>query len=116
MIIGVQGSKNFTDYQIFLRAMGTALSTIKDGDTQVYLYSAGPSNVNAMSMEFSNIVERSMKSRGIKIKMYKAPIKWMKENMDDFDYFIYLSRPKENLSELATLADKKGIELGVYRY
>jgi hypothetical protein len=48
--------------------------------------------------------------------MYKAPIKWIKENITDFDYFIYLSKPKENLSELATLADKKGIELGVYRY
>jgi hypothetical protein len=39
-----------------------------------------------------------------------------KENIIDFDYFIYLSKPKENLSELATLADKKDIEMGVYRY
>ncbi len=116
MIIGVQGSKNFTDYQIFLRAMGTALSTIKPTDNEIFIYSAGPANVNAMCMEFSNVVERSMKARGIRIKMQKAPIKWMKENISDIDYFIYLSKPKENLSELATLADKKDIEMGVYRY
>lgn len=116
MIIAVQGSKNFTDYQIFLRAMGTALSTINPEDKEIFIYSAGPANVNSMCMEFSNIVERSMKARGIRIKMHKAPIKWMKENVDSFDYFVYLSKPKENLSELATLADKKDIEMGVYRY
>ena len=90
MIIAVQGSKSFTDYQIFLRAMGTALSTINPGDTEIFIYSAGPANVNSMCMEFSNVVERSMKARGIRIKMQKAPIKWMKENVDNFNYFIYL--------------------------
>jgi hypothetical protein len=79
MIIGVQGSKNFTDYQIFLRAMGTALSTIKPGDKEIFIYSAGPANVNAMCMEFSNVVERSMKARGIKNQNAKAPIKWIKK-------------------------------------
>jgi protein-tyrosine-phosphatase len=116
MIIAVQGSKNFTDYQIFLRAMGTAMATVTPGYTEILIYSAGPSNVNAMCMEFSNVVERSMKGRGIKIKMQKAPIKWLKENINNVDYFIYLSKPKENLSDLATLAEKKDIEMGVYRY
>jgi hypothetical protein len=116
MIIGVQGSKDFDDYQIFLRAMGTALSSLKGDEKEIIIYSAGPAKINAMSMEFSNIVERSMKARGFKIKMFKAPIKWMKANIDTIDYFVYLSKPKENLSELATLAEKKGIELGVYRY
>jgi len=116
MIIGVQGSKNFDDYNIFLRAMGTALSTIREEDKEIVIYSAGPSKINAMSMEFSNIIERSMKARGFKIKMFKAPMKWMRANIDSIDYFVYLSKPKENLSELADLADKKGIELGVYRY
>lgn len=116
MIIAVQGSKNFTDYQIFLRAMGTALSTISPEDKEIFIYSAGPANVNSMCMEFSNVVERSMKARGIRIKMQKAPIKWLKDHIDRVDYFVYLSKPRENLSELATLADKKDIEMGVYRY
>jgi len=116
MIIGVQGSKNFDDYNIFLRAMGTALSMIKEDDREITIYSAGPANINSMSMEFSNVTERSMKSRGFKIKMFKAPVGWMKANIDAIDYFVYLGKPKENLSELANLADKKGIETGVYRY
>jgi len=28
MIVAVQGSRNFNDYQIFFRAMGTALSSM----------------------------------------------------------------------------------------
>jgi hypothetical protein len=116
MIIGVQGSKSFDDYQIFLRAMGTALSTIREEDKEIVIYSAGPAKINSMSMEFSNIVERSLKARGLKIKMFKAPLKWLKANIHQIDYFVYLSKPKENLSELAELADKKGIELGIYRY
>lgn len=116
MIIGVQGSRNFEDYQIFLRAMGTAMSMLKEDDKEIILYSVGPANINYMAMEFSNITERSLKGRGIKIKMLKVPVKWAKSNMDDFDYFIYLSKPKENLSDVAVLAEKKGIELGVYRY
>jgi hypothetical protein len=116
MIIVVQGSKSFDDYNVFLRAMGTALSTIGQNDNEVFIYSAGPSKINAMAMEFSNIVERSMKARGFRVKMFKAPIAWVRSNITDVDYFVYLSKPKENLSELAVLAEKKGIELGVYRY
>ena len=116
MIIGVQGSRNFEDYQIFLRAMGTALSMLPEEDNEIFLYSAGPSKINSMSMEFSNVSERGLKARGIKIKMFKAPTRWMRENIDSFDYFIYLSKPKENLSELAHAVEKKGIDLGVYRY
>jgi hypothetical protein len=116
MIIGVQGSRNFEDYQIFLRAMGTAMSMLKKGDNEIILYSLGPANINYMAMEFSNITERSLKARGIKIKMLKVTHRWTKSNLDSFNYFIYFSKPKENLSEVATLAEKKGIELGVYRY
>jgi len=116
MILGVQGSKNFSDYQIFLRAMGTALSMLKEGDNQLVIYSAGPANINTMSLEFSNVTERSMKSLGIKIQMKKAPASWIKSNHHILDYFVYLGRPKENLSDLATYIERKNVELGVYRY
>jgi hypothetical protein len=96
--------------------MGTALSMVDPEDKEVTIYSLGPSKVNSMALEFSNITERSMKARGIKIKMIKTTYAWAKSNINSFDYFIYLSRPKENLSEIADLAEKKGIELGVYRY
>lgn len=116
MIVGVQGSRSFDDYNIFLRAIGTALSQMPEDDKEFYVYSVGPANVNRMSMEFCNITERSMKSKGIRIKMLKVPFTWAKENIHELDYFIYLSRPKERDSELVDLADRKSIEVGVYRY
>jgi len=116
MIVGVQGSKSFDDYNIFLRAIGTALTQLPEGDTEFLVYSVGPANVNRMSMEFCNVTERSMKAKGIKVRMFKIPFTWAKENITELDYFIYLSKPKERDSELVDLADRKDIEVGVYRY
>jgi len=116
MIVGVQGSKSFDDYNIFLRAIGTALSTLPEDDDEFLVYSIGPVNVNRMAIEFCNVTERSMKSKGIKCKMFKIPFTWAKENIHELDYLIYLSKPKERDSDLVDLADRKNIEVGVYRY
>jgi hypothetical protein len=48
--------------------------------------------------------------------MFRIPFTWAKENVQELDYFIYLSKPKERNSELVDLADRKDIEVGVYRY
>ena len=116
MIVGIQGTKNFNDYTIFLRAMGTALSSMKDGDEEITILSVGPSQINSFGMEFSNISERSLKARGIRIKFRKIPPSILKEQIHTLDYFVFLSKPKEPLSELVELADAKSIEVGVYRY
>ncbi len=116
MIVAIQGTRNFNDYQIFLRAMGTALSMLSDDDNEFTIYSAGPTQINAMAMEFSNITERSMKARGKKIKLVKVPSSFIKENIHNVDYLIYLSKPKEPYSDLVNLAESKDIEVGVYRY
>lgn len=116
MRIGIQGTKSFDDYTIFLRAVGTALSTMTDEDKEVTIFSAGPSRINSFALEFSNISERSLKARGIKIKFVKVPPSWIKTNIHEIDYFAYFSKPKEPLSDLVTLADTKDIEVGIYRY
>jgi hypothetical protein len=116
MIVAVQGTKNFDDYNIFLRAMGTALSMLKDNDKEVLIFSAGPANINSMSMEFSNIVERSLKARGIKIRVNKVPPSIIRKNINDLGYFAYFSKPKEPVTDLVELAEDKDIELGIYRY
>lgn len=116
MIIGVQGSRNFSDYSIFLRAMGTALSSMNDSDTQITIFSAGPYKVNDMVMEFANVSERSLKARGIVTKVVKVSPKWMKHNMHDIEHFVYLALPKEPLSDLVREAEDKDIFVGVYRY
>lgn len=116
MIVGVQGTSRFDDYQVFLRAMGVALSGIKEDDPYFYIYTAGPAKTNSMVMEFVNVSERSMKSRGIKIKMYKVPPSWIEENVNTFNYLAFLSKPKENTSRLVKVAEENNVEVGIFRY
>lgn len=116
MIVAIQGTKSFDDYAIFLRAMGTALRSLADDDSEITIYSAGPVNINEFGLEFSNISERSLKARGIKIKFIKVPPTWLETNIKSIDYLAYFSKPKEPVSKLVDLADAKDIEVGVYRY
>ena len=115
MIIGMQGSRNFTDYNIFLRAMGTALYDL-DGDTEITVLTAGPHKINEMALEFRNVSERSMKARGLKMKIVKMPPAALKERLHDIDYFIYFSLPKEPVSDLVRHAEDIDVEVGIYRY
>lgn len=116
MIVGVQGTSSFEDYQVFLRAMGVALSGLPQDDEYFYIYTAGPAKVNAMVMEFVNVSERSMKSRGKKIKMYKVAPSWIQENIVDINYFVFLSNPKEVVSNLVREAELNNVEVGIFRY
>ena len=116
MIVVIQGTQAFTDYQVFLRAMGVAMSTIKDDDPYFYVYSAGPGNINAMASEFTNLSERGMKARGKKIKLYKVAPSWVEENIKDVNYFAFLSNQKEPVSKLAAAAQLKNIDVGLFRY
>lgn len=115
MIVGMQGSRNFNDYNVFLRAMGTALYDL-DGDTEFTILSAGPHRVNEMAMEFVNVSERSLKARGIKAKVVKMPPIALKERIHDLDYFVYFSLPKEPTSDLVKEAEDKDIEVAIYRF
>jgi hypothetical protein len=96
--------------------MGTAMSSIKPGDDKLTIYSAGPANLNAMGMEFTNISERTLKSNGIKARLIKVPQSWIEENITQVDYLAFFSKPKEPVSKLVDLADAKDIEVGIYRY
>lgn len=116
MIIGIQGTKAFSDYNVFLRAMGTALSMMPKDDKTVLIYSSGPAGINSMALEFCNISERSLKARGIRIRLNKVPVSWIKTNIHDVDYLAYFSKPKEPVSDLVDLAEAKDIEVGVYRF
>lgn len=116
MIVGIQGTRSFSDYPVLLRAMGTALSEMTKEDREILLYAAGPSNINDMVLEFSNVSERGLKARGIKIKMIKVPASWIESNINLFNYFVFLSKPGEPVSRLVDVADSQGVEVGIYRY
>ena len=116
MIVGIQGTNSFNDYSVFLRAMGVALKELAEDDTEFTVMSAGPLTINRFALEFLNISERSLKARGIKVKLVKVPVGWLKSNMNSLGYFAYFSKPKEPVSDLVDLADAKDMEVGVYRF
>jgi hypothetical protein len=116
MIVGVQGTNSFEDYNVFLRSMGVALSSLPENDPYFYIYSAGPQRVNSMVMEFVNLSERGMKTRGKKIKFYKVAPEWISENMPDVNYFIFLSKEKESVSRLVGEAQLNKIDVGIFNY
>lgn len=116
MIVGVQGTPNFNNYNIFLRAMAVALSELKDKEKEFYLYSVGPGNINDMAMEFVNLSERGMKSRGKQIKLFRVTPQWFEENVDIFNHFAFVSNPKERTSNLVSLSKSKKINTNVYNF
>lgn len=116
MIVAIQGTKGFNDYSVFLRGVGNALRDIKEGDTEFTIMSAGPININQFAMEFTNISERTLKAQGIRAKVVKIPPSWIRNNINDINYFLFFSKPKEDYSDLVKLAESKDIEVGVYRY
>lgn len=116
MIVAVQGTKNFDDYNVFLRAMSVALSGMKTEDTELFVYSVGPTKINTMVSEFCNLSERGMKARGKKVKFFMVPTWNVEHNMDKVDYLVFLSKPKESTSKLVEQAELKNIEVGIFRY
>lgn len=114
MNIAVQGTKEFSDYTIFMRAMGVALSSCDDGEFNVY--SAGPSTINSFTAEFCNRSENSLKNHGIKIKYHKVPPSYLEQNISNIDYFAFLSTPNQRPSKLTACAELAGVETGIFRY
>lgn len=114
MNVAVQGTREFSDYTVLMRAMGVALSSCKDGELNIY--SAGPANVNSYVAEFSNVSESGLKMRGIKIKFMKVPPSYIEDNIGSFDYFAYLSAPNQRPSKLVAAAELSGVEVGLFRY
>ena len=116
MNVVVQGTTDFQDYPVFLRAMGVAMSGMKENDNELYVYSVGPAKINSMVSEFCNLSERGMKARGKRIKYFKVHHTWVEENIDYMDYFAFLSKPKQPVSKLIANAELKGKEIGIFRY
>lgn len=114
MNVVVQGTKEFSDYQIFMRAMGVALSEITDGEFNVF--SVGPATINSYTAEFCNLSEQGLKRRNIKVRYYRVPPQQIEENWDSVDYFAFLSTPNQRPSRLVSSAELAGVEVGIFRY
>jgi hypothetical protein len=114
MNVAVQGTKEFSDYNVFLRAMGVALSDVSDEEFNVY--TVGPAQINSFTAEFCNRSENSLKQRGIRVKFYKVPVSYIEENANYFDYFAFLSTPNQRPSKLTATMELSGVEVGIFRY
>jgi hypothetical protein len=112
--VGIQGTKEFSGYDVFMRAMGVALSSVDDGEFNVY--TAGPAQVNSYTAEFCNLSERTLKGRGIRVRYFKVPPSYIEENMTDFDYIAFLSTPNQRPSKLIASAELAGVDNAIFRY
>mgnify|MGYP000427166067 FL=1 len=116
MIVGVQGTSSFDNYNVFLRSMAVALSELLEEDKNFHIYSAGPNNINMMAMEFSNLSEKGMKSRGKSIKFIKVTPQWLEENISEVNHFAFLSNPKEPVSKIVHVSKLNNINTNVYNF
>tara|TARA_R110000803_G_scaffold208395_2_gene277027 strand:- start:123 stop:467 length:345 start_codon:yes stop_codon:yes gene_type:complete len=114
MNIVVQGTKEFSDYNVFMRAMGVALSGIKDEEFNVY--SVGPAKINSFTAEFCNISKNSLRQRGIKTKFYRVPQSFVEDRINTVDYVIFLSNTNQKPSKLVSYAELSGVDVGLFRY
>lgn len=116
MIIVVQGSKLFDDYEIFMRAMSVALST-KTEDSDIQVWSAGPHKINNFTAAFCNSSENFLRQKGYKITFSKTSTQWIQDNISFINYFAYFSKPNEPVSKLLKLAELvESCEVGIFRY
>ena len=115
MVIVVEGTKSFSDYDIFMRAMGIALTN--NTESEITIWSAGPHTLNSFTAAFCNSSENFLKQKGFKIKFSKVPTFWIADNLSYVNYFAFFSAPKESLSRLAQQAELlESCELGIFRY
>lgn len=116
MIIVVEGTKDFSDYEIFMRAMGVALSNVSN-DQEIQVWSAGPHKINNFTAAFCNSSENYLRQKGFKVTFSKASASWIAENLSYVNYYAFFSLPKESLSRLVQKAQTiEGCEVGIFRY
>lgn len=114
MIIVVQGTKSFADYETFMRAMGVALSQPND-ENVIEVWSAGPHNVNNYTAAFCNSAENYLKQKGYKVLFKKLPASYIQENISYVSYLAYFSKMNEKPSPLVATAELQDIEIGIFR-
>lgn len=116
MVIVVEGTKTFSDYEVFMRAMGVALSN-PNIDAEIQVWSAGPHKINSFTAAFCNSSENFLKQKGFKVRFHKVTHAWVAENISYVNYFAFFSLPNESTSRLTKLAqDTEGCEVGIFRY
>lgn len=114
MIIAVEGTKLFSDYETFMRAMGVALSELKQSEP-IEVWSAGPHNVNNFTAAFCNSAENYLRQKGHKISFKKLPHTVIADRIAEINYFAFFTRKNEKNSKLLAAAELSGVETGIFK-
>lgn len=114
MMVGVEGSKAFNDYAIFLSGMAMVLRRLKDLDEELVIFSGGPKRIKDMALEFVNV--SNFKSRGIKVKLVSVPESWFKNNFYKLEMFSFFCNSKESLPDLVNFLESKDVDVQIHRY
>lgn len=117
MKVLIQGSNDFTNEAVFLRAMGVALSdfSMRDG-TVIEFHHIGPRKVSNLVVGFCNMTEDRIRGVARSIRAYPIAYPVASKLISTFDYFIYLDGGGQKMSPLVALAESVGVEVGVFRY
>lgn len=113
-MVGVQASRAFNDYSVFLSGMAQVLRRLKGQDTELTIFSAGPKRVSDMALEFVNV--SNFKARGITAKVVYVPEGTIRQRYPELEMFSYFSNEKEPLSDLVNFLDAKDVDVQVHRY
>jgi hypothetical protein len=114
VIIAVEGTKKFADYETFMRAMGVALSQPNDEDV-IEVLSAGPHKINNFTAAFCNSSENYLKQKGYKVIFKKLPQEYIEQNIDYVSYFAFFSTRNERPSRLVASAEINNVETGIFK-
>jgi hypothetical protein len=114
MIIAVEGTKKFNDYDMFMRAMGVALSQ-PNNENIIEVWSAGPYKINNFTAAFCNSSENYLKQKGYRVIFKKLPSDYIGENIGYVTYFAFFGDKKEPPSKLVAAAELSGVETGIFR-
>lgn len=116
MIIVVEGTKAFDNYELFTRGMGVALSS-KNISNDIQVWSLGPHKINSFTAGFCNITENYLKSKGFKISFSKINSDWVRRNIEHVNFYGFFSLPKEPLSKFAAhMEHQEGLDFRIFRY
>ena len=111
MNILIESSSKFNDYPDFMRSMMVALS---DGDEEINLLCYKSHKLYSMALEFANVTEQSLKSRGIKLKVNRVADQQL-DNLK-LNKMFYFCTPGEHLSPLAKKISNSGQEVVKFVY
>ena len=114
MIIAVEGTKTFSDYDTFMRAMGVALSQ-ENNEPVIEVWSAGPHKVNSFTAAFCNSSENFLRQKGFRIVFKKVTPDFISSHIDNVDYLAFFSKKNEPVSRLTASAELHGTEIGIFR-